>query len=138
MSDRFEQPKEGSTGWNVPLNQNFADLGIEVADAVDTWGDLPQPTGEISSNGNPKVYRVSADNLFVVDTGSSWNIIAGLGSAANPLPSISTERVETEKVQNSKDHATTKVSHTRYVGPDDPAELTDFKVEEGDVWIKID
>ena len=103
---------------------------------VDTWADLPEPSGETSSNGNPKVYRVAADNLLVADTGSAWTIIAGLGSEQNPLPSVSTERLQTSEVRNSKSHATTKVSHTRYVGPDDPAQIAEFNVEEGDVWVK--
>jgi len=120
------------------MNENFADIGVEVADVVETWEDLPEPNGETSSNGNPKVYRVSADRLFVADTGGSWTIVGGLGSKSNPLPSVNTERLETTAVRNSTNHPTTQVSHTRYVGPDDPSQLPEFDVEEGDVWVKTE
>lgn len=138
MSDRFNQPTEGTTDWHLPINQNFADLGVEVTDVVETWDDLPQPSGGASSNGNPKVYRVSADRLFVADTGDSWTIIGGLGSESNPLPSVNTERLEADAVSSSTNHDTTQVSHTRYVGPDDPSQISDFDVEEGDVWVKTE
>lgn len=138
MSDRFNQPTEGASDWHLPTNQNFADLGIEVADVVETWDDLPQPSGRTSSNGNPNVYRVSADRLFVADTGDSWTIIGGLGSESNPLPSVNTERLEADAVSSSTNHDTTRVSHTRYVGPDDPSGISDFDVEEGDVWVKTE
>lgn len=120
------------------MNENFADIGVEVADVVETWGDLPEPSGETSSNGNPKVYRVSADSLFVADAGGSWTIVGGLGSQSNPLPSVNTERLETAAVRNSTNHSTTQVSHTRYIGPDDPSQLPEFDVEEGDVWVKTE
>jgi hypothetical protein len=120
------------------MNENFADIGVEVADVVERWADLPEPSGETSSNGNPKVYRVSKRRLFVADTGDSWTIIGGLGSEAIPLPSVNTKRLETTAVSNSTNHSTTQVSHTRYVGPDDPSQLPEFDVEEGDVWVKTE
>jgi len=138
MSDRFNQPTEGITDWHIPINQNFADLGVEVTDVVETWDDLPQPSGGTSSNGNPKVYRVSADRLFVADTGDSWAVVGGLGSESNPLPSVNTERLEADAVRSSTNHDTTRVSHTRYVGPDDPSGISDFDVEEGDVWVETE
>lgn len=136
MTDRYNQPDKGTEGWHIPINENFADLGVEVVDTVDRWADLPEPKGETSTNGNPKVYRVSADKIFVADTGNSWTIIGGLGSKKHPLPSVAVERLTTDEVRNTKNHGTIQVSHTRYVGPDDPTELDEFDVQDGDVWVK--
>ena len=46
--------------------------------------------------------------------------------------------VNVEEVVNTKDHATTDVSHSRYVGPDDPETLEEFDVQDGDVWVEVD
>lgn len=101
MTDRYNQPDDGVTNWSDPVNENFADLGVEVADEVATWDDLPTATGKTSSNGNPKVYRVAADDVFVADGGSSWNIVGGNGSDAHPLPSIHTAELNTTQYISS-------------------------------------
>lgn len=94
MADRYNSPDKGTRDWHRPLNENFSDLGIEVQNEVPTWSDLPSPTGETSSNGQPRVYRVDADNIFVKDTGIGWSIIGGRGSSDHPLPSVHTERAQ--------------------------------------------
>ena len=40
-------------------------------------------------------------------------------------------------VENTINHSTVEVSHTRYVGPDDPATIGDFNVQEGDRWVQL-
>lgn len=85
MADRYNQPDKGTRRWHEPLNENFDDLGIEVTNEVATWSDLPTPTGETSSNGQPRVYRVDADDVFVRDTGNAWAVIGGVGASSRSL-----------------------------------------------------
>lgn len=93
MTRDFNQPSSGITNWHTPLNQNFADLGIEVADEVATWSDLPAPSGETSSYNNPRTYYVREARLYVADAGDSWRILAGLGSGTHPLPYLNANTV---------------------------------------------
>lgn len=93
MTHRYNQPDEGTTDWHLPLNKNFADLEIEVEAEVATWGDLPTASGKTSSNGQPRVFRVNQDDVFVRDTGSGWEIIGGCGSTSHPLPNVQTKSV---------------------------------------------
>jgi len=85
----YNQPSRGVTNWDVPLNANFDDLGIEVTDEVQSWGDLPD-TSEVeqSSHSQWPVYRVTDDSVFVKVTDSTKNIIGGLGSDSHPLPEV--------------------------------------------------
>lgn len=95
MTDRFNQPREGATDWHVPVNENFADLGVEVPDVVPTWDDLPDPSGATSSTGNPKLYRVEEPPLVVADTGQEWTVLGGTGGTEHPLPGVATESLST-------------------------------------------
>ncbi len=63
--EHYNQPAQGTENWDEPLNENFADLGVEVANEVATWSDLPA-TSEVtqSSDGQWPVYRVEADDVF--------------------------------------------------------------------------
>lgn len=76
---RYNQPEEGTPNWNLPLNQNFADLGFEVMNEAATLTDLPEPTGETSSNGIPRRYLVREEGTIYRDTGERWEAIAGSG-----------------------------------------------------------
>lgn len=47
--------------------------------------------------------------------------------------------VSTEDIENAVETtAETVASHTRFVGPDDPEEIEDFTVRDGDVWVEVD
>lgn len=96
MTDRFNQPAQGTEDYHNPLNENFADLGIEVDHWVDQWSDLPSPSGETSTAGNPKRYVVRGDNLIVADDTDVWRIVAGLGSSSRRLPEIYTQTADAE------------------------------------------
>lgn len=76
---RYNQPEKGASDWHHPLNQNFADLGIEVTNEVATFADLPEPTGETSSNGVPRRYLVLESGTIYRDTGGQWEAITGSG-----------------------------------------------------------
>jgi hypothetical protein len=99
MPDYNEPTPDEATDWGVPLNDNFADLGIEVTDVVATWGDLPDPGSTTqSSHGQWPVYRVDQDNVFVLVDDSSQRIIGGLGSADHPLPEQHVESLNAESL----------------------------------------
>lgn len=83
---RYNQPSEGTENWNIPLNENFADLGIEVTNEVATFSDLPDSTGEISSQGLPRRYLVRESRVVYRDTGQGWQAVAGLGTESTPVP----------------------------------------------------
>lgn len=82
---RYNEPEKHTTDWHKPLNENFSDLAIEVEKEVATWSDLPSATGETSTNGQPRVYRVNADNVYVRDNGSSWDVIGGVGASSRTM-----------------------------------------------------
>jgi hypothetical protein len=87
--ERYNQPKKGAVNWHRPLNHNFADLGLEVTNEVATFSDLPDPTGETSSNGIPRTYLVRESRVVYRDGGGSWEVVAGLGSEGSPVPGTS-------------------------------------------------
>jgi hypothetical protein len=74
---RYNQPQEGTTDWHVPLNENFADLGVEVMNEVDTSADLPDPTGAVSSKGVSRKYLVRETETIYRDAGDRWEPIKG-------------------------------------------------------------
>lgn len=98
MTD-YNQPTEGASDWHLPLNENFSDLGIEVAEEVPTWGDLPASADvEQSTNGQWPVYRVEADDVFVRIDDTTKRIIGGTGSADHPLPESHHKALNAEQV----------------------------------------
>ncbi len=98
--DEYNRPAQGADNWNVPLNENFADLGVEVAQEVATWSDLPATTDVTqSSDGQWPVYRVAADEVFVRVTDSAEEIVGGLGSADHPLPESHHEAINTDEAR---------------------------------------
>ena len=106
--DHYNKPAQGTEDWDVPLNENFADLGIEVANEVATWADLPATTEVTqSSDGQWPVYRVAADEVFVRVTDSAQEIIGGLGSADNPLPEQHVQELSAEELSNIAKHPDT-------------------------------
>lgn len=95
---RYNQPAKGATNWDEPLNENFANLEIEVTDQVATFDDLPEPTGETSSNGLRRQYLVRESRTVFRDTDGSWEAVAGLGAESNPVPGTSHfEHVRTDE-----------------------------------------
>jgi len=78
---RYNQPTEGTTDWHVPLNENFADLGTEVINEVETFADLPDPTGKTSSRGVSRKYLVRESQTIYRDAGETWEAIAGSGGS---------------------------------------------------------
>lgn len=102
--DHYNQPAQGTENWDEPLNENFADLGVEVANEVATWNDLPATTDVTqSSDGQWPVYRVDADDVFVRVTDSAKEIVGGLGSADHPLPESHHESLQTEQLSLGPD-----------------------------------
>lgn len=86
MSDRYHQPEEGTADWHVPLNRNFADLGVEVLGEVETVGDLPAPDPDATSNnGVPRRVLVRENRTLYRDDGDEWQPVAGLGTASDPI-----------------------------------------------------
>jgi hypothetical protein len=83
---RFNQPDKGVNNWDEPLNQNFADLALEVTNEVATFSDLPDPTGETSTGEVPRKYLVRENRTIYRDTGSGWEAVAGLGNEGTPVP----------------------------------------------------
>jgi hypothetical protein len=61
----------------MPLNDNFADLGMEVMNEVDTFADLPEPTGATSSHGVSRKYLVRETETIYRDAGGTWKAIEG-------------------------------------------------------------
>lgn len=98
---RYNQPTEGTKNWDEPLNENFADLGVEVTNEVATFSDLPDPTGETSSRGLPRRYLVRENRIVYRDTGESWEAVAGLGSETAPVPGTGHfENLDTESLSS--------------------------------------
>jgi hypothetical protein len=94
---RYNQPERGTTNWDEPLNENFANLEFEVTNEVATFSDLPNPTGEMSANGMPRKYLVQESRTIFRETGESWEAIAGLGNEGSPVPGMSSfENVRTD------------------------------------------
>lgn len=51
---------------------------------------------------------------------------------------VDANTVIAEYIQNSLTTTSSdEVSHTRYVGPDDPTTVSEFDVQDGDVWIEV-
>ena len=85
--DKYNQPSQGAKDWDVPLNENFQDLGIEVTAEVATFDDLPSPdSNEESTNGERRKILVQDSNIIYRDNGNSWVAIAGLGSSSSRVP----------------------------------------------------
>jgi len=82
MTNEYTQPAEGRTSWHVPLNENFAALETDVTGEVQSFGDLPDPDGTESSNGNRRTVLVREDRVVYRDAGDAWEAIAGLGADA--------------------------------------------------------
>lgn len=80
MTNEYTQPAEGRTSWHVPLNENFADLGIDVTGEVQSVEDLPDPDGTESSNGNRRTVLVREERVIYRDAGDAWEAVAGLGT----------------------------------------------------------
>lgn len=112
---RYNQPEKGTSNWHEPLNENFADLSIEVTNEVATFADLPEPTGEESSKGLPRRYLVRESRIVYRDTGQGWAPIAGLGSEETPVPgtgyfeSIETKSFGSDEIR-SKDRPVVDVT----------------------------
>jgi hypothetical protein len=66
----------------MPLNDNFADLGVEVMNEVDTFADLPEPTGATSSQGVSRKYLVRESGTIYRDAGGTWEAVKGSGGSA--------------------------------------------------------
>lgn len=80
---RYNQPTKGSTNWDEPLNENFANLGIEVTDEVATFADLPAPTGATSSNGISRRVLVLDEGAIYRDAGSRWEPVLTSGGSSS-------------------------------------------------------
>lgn len=123
-ADKYNQPDEGTPNWDEPLNENFADLGVEVVDEVATFDDLPTPdSGAVTSDGLPRKILVRQSRVVYRDTGSSWEAVAGLGSDGSRVPgTVYHERHDTaaQIVDGSQ----------LYVQDTEPADA-----DEDDVWI---
>ncbi|WP_049979355.1 WD40/YVTN/BNR-like repeat-containing protein [Halolamina rubra] len=100
--EHYNQPAQGTENWDDPLNENFSDLGVEVANEVATWSDLPATT-EVSqsSDGQWPVYRVEADDVFVRVTDSAQEIVGGLGSTDHKLPEQHVEKLSADETQSA-------------------------------------
>jgi hypothetical protein len=85
--DKYNQPAEGTANWDVPLNENFEDLGVEITGEVATFGDLPAPDPDHeSSNGECRKMLVRDSRVVYRDAGSAWEAVAGLGSSSGRVP----------------------------------------------------
>lgn len=100
----FEQRYEGFVDW-------LESLEISVQGMVRTRGDLPTPDPDETAtwtlpNGNDatqrRVFIILNEDAIVYDNGTSWETLAGLGSADNPLPPIHTETVNANSVNSSR------------------------------------
>jgi len=119
--DHYNRPQRGADDWDEPTNENFADLGVEVANEVATWSDLPA-TSEVtqSSDGQWPVYRVEADDIFVRVTDSATEIVGGLGSADHKLPESHHEAINAEDTRTEELGFTRNKYPTYPRGPDAP------------------
>lgn len=85
--NKYNQPPEGASNWDDPLNENFRDLGIEVTAEVATFSDLPSPdSNHTSSNGEQRKVLVRDSRVIYRDDGSQWVAVAGLGSSSSRVP----------------------------------------------------
>ena len=124
--DKYNQPERGDEEWDIPLNENFRDLGIEVISEVESIEDLPAPNFDYtSSNGETRKYLVRESQVVYRDAGDRWQPVAGIGSSDNPV---------SETVYHES-HSTEEqiIGGKRlFIQESEPAD-----VEEGDVWIDI-
>jgi hypothetical protein len=60
-------------------------------------------------------------------------------NASPTFDTVTSNSVSTEEVNNTLAVSGTSdvVSHTRYVGPDDPTTITEYNVDDGDVWVEV-
>lgn len=121
-ADKYNQPSEGAENWDDPINENFADLGIEVVGEVETFDDLPEP-GSQSTNGEGQKILVRQSRIVYLDTGDGWEPIAGLGSANAPVPGVTYHEAHSTGIQviNGRE---------LFIQDTEPADAN-----EGDVWI---
>lgn|GEM_PF-4323535 len=137
---RYNQPEAGDENWNVPLNENFADLGVEVQAEVETWSDLPEPgSTERSSNGQWPLYRVAADAVFVRVTDDSREIVGGLGSSSHPLPAVNARAVRATQatVTHGRGFLSLPLHHVNYRDGLDEEEVARFSLapsERLELW----
>ncbi len=118
-SDKYNQPAEGAQNWDVPLNENFRDLGIEVLGEVESFSDLPAPdANEESTHGEHRTILVRQSRTIYRDTGTGWEPVAGLGSPESP-------------VSGTVYHEAQVINGTQlYLQENEPDDA-----DEGDVWI---
>lgn len=120
--DHYNTPEKGTEDWHAPLNENFADLGIEVATEVQTWSDLPA-TDKVtrSSDGQWPVYRIAEDSVYVRVTDNSKEIVGGIGSTGHPLPESHHETINTNNatIGDSTPYKYISEKHTTVTVPGD-------------------
>ena len=124
--DKYNQPERGEEEWDIPLNENFRDLGIDVISEVDTVEDLPEPDADYtSSNGETRKYLVRESRVVYRDVGDRWQAVAGLGSSENPV---------SETVYHESHSTEEQIIGGRrlFIQESEPTDA-----EEGDVWIDI-
>ena len=79
---RYNQPERGSTDWDVPLNENFEDLGVDVE-----YRDAESQLSEYTPADGAKFLSTTTDSdgyhpVYLGD-GNSWNQIGTIGDLAS-------------------------------------------------------
>ena len=79
---RYNQPERGSTDWDVPLNENFEDLGVDVE-----YRDEESQLSEYTPADGAKFLSTTTDSdgyhpVYLGD-GNSWNQIGTIGDLAS-------------------------------------------------------
>jgi len=66
MADRYNTPKQGTTDWHIPLNENFnaLDRDVEIRDAEANLGNYPARNGS-------KFFATDTGRCYIGD-GQSW------------------------------------------------------------------
>ena len=122
--DKYNQPAEGETNWEVPLNQNFEDLGVEVTGEVATFDDLPAPdSNQKSSHGQRRTILVRDSRVVYRDVGDAWQAVGGLGSSSSRVPGTvyhASHDTQEQVIDGSQ----------VYVQDSEPSDAT-----EDDIWI---
>jgi hypothetical protein len=86
----YNTPEKGASNWHEPLNENFESLDADVI--------VKGPHGERPASPPAGTWYLSTDrNLITYYDGSSWNAVAGLGTATEPAPQANYERLSATK-----------------------------------------
>lgn len=99
MPDRYTEPAKGSSDWDVPLNNNFQQLDIDV----EHRGTTDPDTAGISPENGAKFLDTSTGEIYTAD-GTSWTLQWDLGAIGSGGSGGSVDPSTVEGIADTRDH----------------------------------